>query len=54
MEPGVPAIAFPQAGDNDLTKQICNHTISFKESFDMIFNQYIFNMINLYNIKMKK
>ena len=28
MEPGVPAIAFPQAGDNDLTKQICNHTIS--------------------------
>ena len=28
MEPGVPAIAFPQAEDNDLTKQICNHTIS--------------------------
>ena len=28
MEPGVPATAFLQAGDNDLTKQICNHTIS--------------------------
>ena len=28
MEPGVPAIPFPQAGDNDLTKQLWNHTIS--------------------------
>ena len=28
IPPGVLAIAFPQAGDNDLTKQICNHTIS--------------------------
>ena len=28
MEPWVLAIAFPQAGDNDVTKQICNHTIS--------------------------
>ena len=28
MEPGVPAIAYPQAGGIDLTKQICNHTIS--------------------------
>ena len=31
MEPGVPATAFPQAGDKYLTKEICNHTISLQE-----------------------
>ena len=31
MEPGVPATAFPQAGDKYLTKEISNHTISLQE-----------------------